>query len=535
MNNKIDCLLIGHNEMNFEEYEKVVKRMGAKTPAYRDLNLNFIQYKNKPYSAPEIFNMFYYSDGYMDEYGKLSLGDTFSAAISYLGTYLHRRGFSFDFVNSFQNQKAELERKLKGNEILTIAVTTTLYVSVFPLIEVVSFIRKHNKTAKIIVGGPFISTNIRTQDSMTLEFVFESIGADIYINSSQGEAALADLISTIKNNGDLSKINNIHYKSKNSYIKTEIKEENNPLNENMVDWTLFKNRLGKFANLRTAISCPYTCAFCGFPQHAGKYQTTDVDKIEQELNSLKEAGNVESINFIDDTFNVPAERFKDILRMMIRNKYNFKWHSYFRCQFADEETISLMKESGCEGVFLGIESGNEQILKNMNKAAALDKYRNGIKLLRENDIITFASFIVGFPGETRETVQDTINFIEETKPDFYRAQLWYCEPITPIWNEKDKYNIKGSNFEWSHATMDAKTGCDLIEEMFLNVKNSVWLSQYNFDFVNLFHMLQRGLSLQEIKHFVSGFNLGIKHKLINTQAPEITSAVVEQLKAVKKK
>jgi radical SAM PhpK family P-methyltransferase len=357
----------------------------------------------------------------------------------------------------------------------------------------------------------------------------------MYINSSQGEAALADLISAIKNNGDISKVNNIHYKLKNSYIKTEIKEENNLLNENMVDWTLFKNRLGKFANLRTAISCPYACAFCGFPQHAGKYQTTDVDKIEQELNSLKEAGNVESINFIDDTFNVPAERFKDILRMMIRNKYNFKWHSYFRCQFADEETISLMKESGCEGVFLGIESGNEQILKNMNKAAALDKYRNGIKLLRENNIITFASFIVGFPGETRETVQDTINFIEETKPDFYRAQLWYCEPITPVWNEKDKYNIKGSNFEWSHATMDSKTGCDLIEEMFLNVKNSVWLSQYNFDFVNLFHMLQRGLSLQEIKHFVNGFNLGVKHKLLNAQAPEITSAIIEQLKAVKRK
>lgn len=83
-------------------------------------------------------------------------------------------------------------------------------------------------------------------------------------------------------------------------------------------------------------------------------------------------------------------------------------------------------------------------LNNMNKSADIDKYKEGIKLLKENGIVTMASFIIGFPGETYETVKDTINFIEETQPDFYRAQLWYCEPITPIWNKKDKYGIKGA-------------------------------------------------------------------------------------------
>lgn len=100
-----------------------------------------------------------------------------------------------------------------------------------------------------------------------------------------------------------------------------------------------------------------------------------------------------------------------------------------------------MKESGCEGVFLGIESGNNQILATMNKIASVEKYLEGIALLKEFDIVTYGSIIIGFPGETGETVQDTIGFIEDSGLDFYRAQLWYCEPITPIRKDRQKYQL----------------------------------------------------------------------------------------------
>jgi radical SAM superfamily enzyme YgiQ (UPF0313 family) len=72
--------------------------------------------------------------------------------------------------------------------------------------------------------------------------------------------------------------------------------------------------------------------------------------------------------------------------MMIKNKYEFKWNSFFRCQFADREVVELMKESGCEGVFMGIESGSDKILENMNKASRIEKYYEGIALLKEYDI-----------------------------------------------------------------------------------------------------------------------------------------------------
>ena len=99
-----------------------------------------------------------------------------------------------------------------------------------------------------------------------------------------------------------------------------------------------------------------------------------LETIEKELDSLKRLGYIKNLVFIDDTFNVPLPRFKDICRLMIEKDYQFNWFSYFRCSNSDEEAIELLAKSGCKGVFLGIESGSPTILKNMNKAATTEKY-----------------------------------------------------------------------------------------------------------------------------------------------------------------
>ncbi|MDQ1354616.1 MAG: anaerobic magnesium-protoporphyrin monomethyl ester cyclase, partial [Acidobacteriota bacterium] len=186
--------------------------------------------------------------------------------------------------------------------------------------------------------------------------------------------------------------------------------------------------------------------------------------------------------------------------------------------------------SGCEGVFLGIESGSNQVLKNMNKAADTEKYLKGIELLKEYGIITFGNFIIGFPGETDETVQDTIDFIETGGLDFFRVQLWYCEPITPIWKQKEVYDIRGDSFEWSHATMDSRRASDLVEKIFLTVKNSVWVPQYNFDFDTFWHLYHRGMSIEQIRKFLESFNLAVKEKLMDPFRKEASYESLERLK-----
>lgn len=530
MNKKeIDCLFIGHNETDFSELEKTIKSMGVNSGAYRDLNLNFVQIRGQLYSITDIYNMFFKLDDNYHKYGLLRHDESLHTAIAYLGTYLHKRGFTFDYINSFQHDKDRLIEKLQSNDIKSIAILTQLYVSVFPILEIIALIKQYNSQTKIIVGGPFISTQIRNEDSDTIDYLFKYMDADIYVYSAQGEATFVKILENLKNNSSIADVPNIYYKSGNHYVNTPIVVENNILAENMVDWNLFKNDVKFFVDTRTAISCPFSCAFCGFPEHAGKYQTIEVDLIERELNTFAEFGTIKSISFIDDTFNVPLKRFHSILKMIIKNQYDFKWNSHFRCQFADDETISMMKESGCEAVFLGIESANDTILNNMNKRAKIKDYERGITLLHKYNILTHASFIIGFPGETKETVQDSINFIEQYQPTFFKAQQWYCEKITPIWKERKKYDIRGSNFEWEHRTMNASTASDIVEDIFLSIKNSISLPAYNFEMLGLLKILHRGMDLDLCKMFVTAFNQAVKEKLIDPNAKNVSNDALKRL------
>ncbi len=529
MKKPIDCLLIGHNEPDFEQYHDTCLKMGLNSGVYRDLNLNYIYYNNKPYTTTGAFNLL--NNSLNCGFKPLNMGETFSGAVSCLGSYLNRNGLHFDYVNSFQDNKDRLAEILKQENILTIAIITTLYVIALPIIEIIDFIKKYNRTAKIIVGGPFVSTQVRNLGPGELEYLWNTINADFFVNSSQGEATLVKIIQALRNNSSMDPmdpIENIYHKLDNKYKPSPIKREDNQLSENPVNWNLFSDRMTEYVNVRTAISCPYSCSFCGFPEHAGKYQTASIDWIERQLNQLDSFG-VKSVHFIDDTFNVPVERFKGILKRMIKNQYGFKWNSYFRCQFADVETLELMKESGCEGVFLGIESSSEEILKNMNKKSTPSQYLKGIELLKEHEIITFGSFITGFPGETAETVRETIRFIETSGLDFYRTQLWYCEPITPIWRERDKYRIKGEHFEWSHATMSSTTACDWIDRMFLDIKNPIWIPQYGFDFTGIWNLVHRGIPLKKVMDFLTGFNKGIKDKLLYPARKDTSFEIIREL------
>ena len=524
-----DCLLIGFNDSDFSNYVEMVKSMGTDSGAFRDLNLAYIDYLGSPRRSMDLLNLFRFDLN--SGHPLLHNADFLWPVITYLSTYLHRRGLSYDYINLFHLQKESLKEKLLHDEILTIAVTTTLYVSAHPLLEIIAFIREHNQKARIIVGGPFISNQPRMSDDDSLQRLFKYIGADVYVISQEGEQTLVDVINCLKSGDSLSKVANLAFREGDNYVRTETLIESNPLEENMVDYSLFgKDEINEFVTLRTAKSCPFSCAFCGFPQRAGKYKYLSVEMVEQELNAIREIGGVTTLTFIDDTFNVPKERFRQMLKMMIRNKYGFKWNSFYRSDHGDAETIELMGAAGCEGVFLGVESGSDRMLERMNKTARRKNYLEAIPQMREAGISTHANLIVGFPGESYETVEESQELIEETRPDFYRAQLWYADPVTPIWERREEYGVKGSSFSWSHETMDYMEACELIEKMFLSLEGSVWLPQNGFEQWSVFYLQRKGMGMEEIKRFLRSFNATIKEKLLEPGKEEIDEKLMERVR-----
>jgi len=519
-----DCLVIGYNEPPLERYASLVRQYGEYSEAYRDLKLSFVEIGGNKLNYVDLLNyvtkLAHQAKG--DANGaEYKSGDIPTLAAVYLTNFLRRKGYRADYINLFQHEKEKLLAHLDENP-LCVAITTTLYVLNLPAIEIIEFIRQHNRNVKIIIGGPLIANHARNyrgserdvahaqvgrvdknEENEGFVAALDDLGADIYVIEGQGETTLAQIVACLKNGSDLSRVPNIVYREDGAYRITRTLPESNSLEENVVDWYDFRDdNLGATIQTRTARSCAFKCSFCNYPTRAGALTLASLEAIERELDSIQALGNVQNVVFIDDTFNVPFPRFKEICRLMIKKNYQFNWFSYFRCSNSDEEGFELMARSNCKGVFLGIESGSPRILENMNKAATVEKYVKGIERLREHGILTFGSFIIGFPGETEQTISETAAFIRETKPDYYRAQLWYCEPGTPVFHQREKFGIEGAGFVWNHNSMESMEAMDHIDKMFLSIKEALWLPQWSFDFWIIPYLIGCGISLGRFREFI---------------------------------
>lgn len=524
-----DCLIVGFNDYDFASYVNMVASMGTRSGAYRDLRLAFIPLPDGPARALDVLTA-YQGEGRETPPPPFHNTDFLWPTIPYLGSYLRRRGFSFDYVNLFHLERERLREKLARGDVLSVAVTTTLYVIPEPIIEIVSFVRACAPEVTIVVGGPYVRNQTTAGDPDAARKVFKYIGADVYVDSSEGELALSRVLAALKDGASLAGIDNVAWRRGDDYVVNAASVESNALAEDPVDYRLFARDLGQFVSLRTAKSCPFACAFCGFPGRAGSYTYLPVELVERELNVLRDLGGVTTLTFLDDTFNVPKRRFKDILKMMIRNRYGFRWNSFYRSDHGDAETVALMGEAGCEGVFLGVESGSAAMLERMNKTARPHDYFEAIPRLRAAGISTYASLIVGYPGETFETVRETMDFLEAARPDFFRAQLWYADHQTPVWKDRERLRIEGEGFNWRHASMDSATASDLVEKMFLAVGHSIWMPQYGFEQWSTFYLQRRGMTMAQIKTFLRCFNEVIKDALLHGERPAPDPALMDTLR-----
>src|SRR6202043_1823513 len=285
-----DCLIIGYNDGQFEREVELFRSMGPRHPDFRDLNLNFIEHQGKPYRAMDILDHFYH-EGRARVGRKFHNTDVLWMVVMYLGTYLARRGFSFDYINLFQLQQDELLDKLRTRKYLTAVVTTTIYNYDTPIIEVVNFLREHSPETQIIVGGPCVAKRSETMEEGDLGAVFKYIGADFYVRSREGEQALVRLLQSLKGDRRFADIPNIAYREDGRFVMTRSEREFNTLYDNIIDYSLFPpEHVGSYVNVRITKGCPFSCGFCSFPLRTEKYNVSHLDYIERELNAIRDVG-----------------------------------------------------------------------------------------------------------------------------------------------------------------------------------------------------------------------------------------------------
>ncbi|MBI4698941.1 MAG: B12-binding domain-containing radical SAM protein [Nitrospirae bacterium] len=177
------------------------------------------------------------------------------------------------------------------------------------------------------------------------------------------------------------------------------------------------NRNQRTISVITSRGCPYSCNFCSLHtsgnEYGRKYRTRSPENVMTEIDALKERYGDIYIEFEDDNLTVNKKRAKNLFLELAKRKINWAINSGVMINHLDEELLSFMKISGCKQLNLALESGNERVLTAMNKQVSLDKAREVVRMCRKYKICTVAFLMIGYPGETEKSFNETIRFLRE--------------------------------------------------------------------------------------------------------------------------
>lgn len=217
---------------------------------------------------------------------------------------------------------------------------------------------------------------------------------------------------------------------------------------------------GPFTFIVTSRGCPAGCTYCiKHVSYQYSVRARSPEKIMEELWILKKLG-INNIHMYADLFTVHREQVVNLCKMMIEQKININWTCNSRVDFVDEEELQLMHKAGCWFISWGIESGNDAILKHAHKGATTGKAEQALKWAHDAGIMNWGYFIIGLPGETEETIKQTIQFAKKLPLDIALFHIAAPYPGTPFFFEvvENKWFRPGTR--WEQVDMDKETVLD---------------------------------------------------------------------------
>ena len=297
----------------------------------------------------------------------------------------------------------------------------------------------------IIWGGYFPSNQYKV--------VLESGIVDFVINGP-GDLAFPELLDALSSGGPLDGIRNLIFQKNGQIIKNpkgELPDQDSlpPLPYGQLDRLYgFEKYLGKtYLGNRTlayhsSIGCPFTCSFCAVvPIYEARWKAKSAEGIYKDIKYVKDRWGADSIEFHDNNFFVSEKRVNAFSRLI--RQEDMVWWGEGRIDTIDkysDSSIALMREAGCKMIFFGAETGNDEILKKMNKGGTQsgDQIRKFARRMRQFDIIPEYSFVLGTPQSTPQLVMNQIDqdiaFIKEIKsinPDTEIVIYIYSPVPTP--------------------------------------------------------------------------------------------------------
>lgn len=368
----------------------------------------------------------------------------FPLGLGYVGMVAKNEGIDvtlFD-IHRYALNKQQVIDKIKNMncDIIGINAYSTQYAYYKWLVDIID---NTLPDALIITGGPLATNNAKQ--------VLENTNTDICV-IGEGEETVKEIINSKYN--EYKQIAGIAYMGEQGVVFTSsrplirdiddipfIDYEVFPLDDYIGNAGLFGYPARRVMNMVSSRGCPANCNFCSkvFP----KARRRSINNIYNEIYALKKKYNIDGISFIDELVITGKKRTLELCAVM--KELNIKWGCQCRVSYAPLELFKKMKKSGCVYVGLGVESGSQKILDNMNKRTTVEKNEAAIKNVIAAGLTPVVQMIYGYPGEDESTIDETVDMFKRAH---YFPPNVFCKPhmslITPLPGSK-LYNDCVSN------------------------------------------------------------------------------------------
>jgi len=344
--------------------------------------------------------------------------------LMYISSYLKSRNVSTHIIDLSMYGRKDWEYILACNADNIFGITVNS--PALPLvIEIAGYIRKLHSDAKIVAGGPHPTAKPNET---------KSFGLFDYIVRGEGEHKMLQITKG--------------YEPSYSHSTLPINMYPFPDRES-IDIHAYTRTVNGIhsCSMITSRGCPYRCAFCSSRLMWNKVRFRDPWNVAQELRVIWNLG-FKAVHFWDDTFTLRPKRLKKILSYIKDFDFIFRCNGNLRND--TKEIHQLLYDSGCREYCIGVESGSQKILNILNKNTTVERNKEVIQSAKDVGLTVKAYLMVGSPGETWETIEETRRFIEEIQPDQWTLFNFVPMPGCDVYENPDKYKIKLDNVAWEN-------------------------------------------------------------------------------------
>jgi radical SAM superfamily enzyme YgiQ (UPF0313 family) len=256
--------------------------------------------------------------------------------------------------------------------------------------------------------------------------------------------------------------------------------------------------------------CPFDCDFCSNNSVFGrKIRARSPERVVDDIKYVKSKYNMKEISFWDDTMTVNKKWLEKFCNCLIENKVNVTWTCYSRVDTVNLEILKLMKKAGCWNIFYGYESGNQQLLDNINKGITLEQIRNANKWTKEAGIEVRASFMIALPGETPEMAKKTIDFAIELEPEYAQFSITTPYPGTKLFDTAKKSGRLREDFSKYNMWEVVYVPEGYMDEKQIVAIEKLAMRKFYFRFRFIFEKIKRVRSFEDIRRYINGLKMAI--------------------------